>query len=59
MNADPHPTVQDAQLLEGYPPGKCEWQECSRPAIWLRDTPWGDLHVCDEHKTEPLDGGTG
>ncbi len=36
---------------------KCEWQECEEDAACLRDTPWGDLPVCNVHAQVPLDGG--
>jgi hypothetical protein len=33
----------------------CGWQECEEQAVIVRDTPWGDLHVCSAHEHTPLE----
>lgn len=33
---------------------QCEWQECNANAVDVRDTPWGDLYVCEMHLHAPL-----
>jgi hypothetical protein len=35
---------------------ECEWPECREQATCVRDTPWGDLPVCNVHAQTPLDG---
>jgi hypothetical protein len=51
---------QDRHLMpprpihESYGLLTCDWQGCDDRAIAFRDSPWGDLAVCERHLSTPL-----